>query len=112
MEFGVIVSACAGQRERGIARGAFAHPAQALVDGVADGGGVAGIGLDEPGLPDPAASATAAVADAATSAPAGRGPALPQNAPPLLPLAAPAPAGLPVPVRASGPQAPMPANGP
>jgi penicillin-binding protein 1A len=78
----------------------------------ADGGGVAGIGLDEPGMPDPAASAAAAASDVASGAPAGRGPALPQPVAPQLPVTGPAVPGLPLPARASGPQAPMPANGP
>src|SRR5687767_8322004 len=44
MKMGVIVSACARKRERGNAAGAaaFAHPAEALVDGIAHRGGVAG----------------------------------------------------------------------
>ncbi len=89
----------------------------------AEGGGVTGIGLDEPGAVDPAQAASDAAAAGAMPAPAaaasagaitGRSllpagtPAVPgpgQTAAPILPVVV-------VPGRALGPQAPVPAGGP
>jgi penicillin-binding protein 1A len=73
----------------------------------ADGGGVNGIGLDEPGAPDPAQAASAVAAEpAAAGTSPGRAPG-----PPSLP-GTPAGPGAASPARASAPQAPMPAGGP
>ena len=68
----------------------------------ADGGGITGIGLDEPGAQDPAQAASGVAPDPAASQPAGRAAAPPPTAQ----------AALPAPVRASAPQAPMPVGGP
>ena len=70
----------------------------------AEGGGVTGIGLDEPGAVDPAQAASGAAAEPAASAPIIR--------PLPLPIGVTVPGPAAVPARASGPQAPMPVNGP
>lgn len=72
----------------------------------AEGGGITGIGLDEPVVPDPAQAASSAVAEPAASQPAVRSAAPAGPAPTALPVP------VQVPVRASGPQAPVPVNGP
>ena len=79
---------------------------------LADGGGVAGIGLDEPAASDPALAASGVVADPASSQPTGRGALPAPGGAPAPPVAALPPPGLAAPARASGPQAPMPVNGP
>ncbi len=75
----------------------------------AEGGGITGIGLDEPGAVDPSLAASGAGADPAASAPVIRSLPLPIGVTAPGPAAVPAPSGA---LRASGPQAPMPVNGP